>query len=284
MTDRLIQSEREAKRLRAPLLVMLSMAVLGAVAVLAIFGRRLAPQNPRAQDLQVGVSSPGSEHWLGTDDLGRDIFSRLIDGAGPALLGPACVALGTTAIGVALGLVAAYYSGRVDALISRTADLLYALPSLLIAIVVVGLVSGSYWLTVAVLIVLMFPSAVRVCRSATLAQAHLPYVDAARTLGLPDRVVMARHILPNIAPTVMATMLLDFVAALVGFSSLAFLGLGVEPGGSAWGTILSDGQKLIFTNPAMSIAPALLLVLVAASTTIAGDWLYDQRSMRGVDR
>lgn len=269
---------------RPPLLVMFSMAILVATAALAVFGRWLTPKEPRTQDLLLGATPPGSEHWLGTDELGRDIFSRLIDGTGSSLLGPACVALGTTAIGVTLGLVAAYYSGRVDALVSRVADLLYALPSLLIAIVVVGLISGSYWLTVAVLVVLMFPSAIRVCRSAALAQARLPYVDAARTLGLSDRVIMGRHILPNIAPTVLATMLLDFVAALVGFSSLAFLGLGVEPGGAAWGTILSDGQKLIFANPAMSVAPALLLVLVAAATTIAGDWLYDQRSTRGMQR
>lgn len=283
MTDVQMTHRRKTRR-RPPILVLLAIVLLAVVAVVAVVGQWLAPQDPQAQDLLMGVTAPGADHWLGTDDLGRDIFSRLITGSGSALLGPACVAIGTTIIGVTLGLCAGYFSGRVDAFISRIADLLYALPSLLVAIVVVGLVSGSYWLTVGVLIVLTFPSAVRVCRSATLAQARMPYVDAARTLGLPDAVVMARHILPNIAPTVLATMLLDFVVALVGFSSLAFLGLGVEPGGAAWGTILSDGQKLIFSNPAMSLAPAILLVLVAAGTTIVGDWLYDKRSMRGTQR
>ena len=209
--------------------MLVAIALLAVVAVVAVVGQWLTPQDPRAQDLLMGVTGPGADHWLGTDDLGRDIFSRLISGTGSALLGPACVAIGTTIIGATLGLCAGYFSGRVDAAISRVADLLYALPSLLVAIVVVGLISGSYWLTVGVLIVLTFPSAVRVCRSATLAQARMPYVDAARTLGLPDAVVMARHILPNIAPTVLATMLLDFVVALVGFSSLAFLGLGSSP-------------------------------------------------------
>ena len=284
MTDTLTTSSVGSADKRPSALVVSSVVLLGMIAVIAVVGRWIAPHDADDQDPLFGVTAPSSTHWLGTDELGRDILSRLMAGAANALIGPACVAVGTTLIAMTLGLMAGYYGGRIDGLISRVADLMYSLPSLLIAIVMVGLVSGSYWLTVAVLIFLMFPSGVRVCRSASLVQARLPYVDAARTLGLSDAAVMGRHILPNIAPTVLATMLLDFVGALVGFAALAFLGMGVEPGGVDWGTILADGQKQIFANPAMSLAPAVLLVIVAAGATIVGDWVYDRRSLKDTGR
>ncbi|MFI6284944.1 ABC transporter permease [Streptomyces sp. NPDC051018] len=272
------------RRGRPPLLVSLSLLFLAGVAVCAVLGTWLAPQDPSEQDPSLSVTSPGGGHLLGTDVLGRDVFSRVIVGTLSAVAGPLIAAIGILLIGTLLGLLAGYHGGRVDAVISRGADMLYSMPALLVAIVVVGIVSGSYVLTIGVIVVLNVPGTVRLVRSAAIAQARLSYVDAARALGVRPLVIVTRHILPNVMPTVVATFLLEFVTALVSFSALSFLGLGVAPGSANWGTMLAEGQELIFDNPMMSLAPALLIVATATSATIAGDWLYDRTALKAEAR
>lgn len=277
----LLGSPPRARSSRRPsLLVALSIVVLAAVVLTAVLGAALAPHDPNAQDPLLSAQPPGGGYLLGTDQLGRDIASRLVVGARSALVGPLAVALLITVVGLALGMAAGYFGGRVDSVIARTADLLYSLPALLIAIVVVGLVSSSYAMTILVLAFLSFPGDVRIYRSVTIVQSRLPYVDAARTLGLSSFTVLTRHVLPNIRPTLVSTFLLDFAASLVGFSALAFLGIGVDDGSADWGTILADGQNLLLVNPAMSMAPAVLLIAVAASATLVGDWLFDRVTLK----
>ena len=160
-------------------------------------------------------------------------------------------------------------------MVSRLADLIFALPGLLVAVVVIGVLGGGFLLAVAILIFLSIAWQIRVVRGAALVQARLPYVDAARTLDISDLRIMGRHILPNIRAVVLASFLLDLVAALISFSGLAFLGLGIPAGSAAWGSMLSDGQDLITTNASLSLAPAVLIVLTAASMTLIGDWVYE---------
>ncbi|GAA5051416.1 peptide/nickel transport system permease protein/glutathione transport system permease protein [Thermocatellispora tengchongensis] len=266
---------------RAPVMVRLAAAFLLLVAVLAVAGPWLAPYDPAAQDLMLNVSGPSGAHWLGTDQLGADVLSQVLAGTRAALIGPLVVALGTVVLGASLGILAGYRGGWIDALLNRLADLMYALPSLLVIIVLVGVVGGGYWFAVLVLTVLSLPSEIRLCRSATLAQARLPYIDAARTLGLPAGRIMARHLLPNIMPTVIATFLLDFVTALIGLSGLSYLGLGAPPGTPDWGTLLQSGQNLLADNPWISLAPGAMIALTATCFTLLGDWLYDRYSANG---
>jgi ABC-type dipeptide/oligopeptide/nickel transport system permease subunit len=261
-------------------LIIVSFAVIGLVIICAVAGAWITPHDPAAQSPLLSVQPPSGEHLLGTDQLGRDILSRLIAGTRNALIGPICVAVLSTLLGLALGMTAGFRGGWVDTVIARTADILYCLPALLVAIVVVGLVNGTYAMTIAVLVFLTFPGDVRIFRSVTMVESRLPYVDAARTIGLSSTRTMVRHVLPNIVPTVVATFLLEFAGSLVGFSALAFLGLGVKDGGVDWGTILADGQEQLFTNPMMSLGPAILLILVAASVTIVGDWIHDRLSRK----
>jgi peptide/nickel transport system permease protein/glutathione transport system permease protein len=255
--------------------------VLLMVLVAVLSGRWLAPDNPSAQDPLLSVTGPGSGHLLGTDQLGRDVLSELIAGAQLAIVGPIVVAVGCVLIGATLGMAGAYFGGIVDALVNRFADLIYALPALLIAIVVIGVTRGGYWQTAAVLVFLSVPYELRLCRSAAMVQVRLPYVDAARTLGISARRTMFRHVLPNILPTVVATFLLDFVGAMLGFAALSFLGLGVPPSSPAWGNLLAEGQSLIAENPWLSIAPAVLLSATAVSATLLGDWAHEQLAGRG---
>ena len=284
VSDPAVLTAGESKKLRRrvpPVLVIVSLIVLGLVVLAAITGDLLAPQDPSAQNPLASSLPPGNGHLLGTDQLGRDVASLLVAGTRSALVGPLIVAILTVSIGLVLGMWAGYRGGVVDSAISRSADLLYSLPALLIAIVVVGLVSSSYAMMIVVLAFLMFPGDVRLLRSVTMVQARLPYVDAARTLGLSAPRILQRHILPNIRSTVVSSFLLDFAAALVGFSALAFLGLGAAPGSADWGTMVAEGQSLLLVNPAMSMAPAVLLIVVTAAATVVGDWLFELFSSRG---
>jgi peptide/nickel transport system permease protein len=268
------------RRRRIPVLTAMALVVVALLIVALLLGSLVAPHDPDEQDLILGASGRTADHWLGTDDLGRDVLSRLIVGTRAALLGPLVVALLTLGIGAPLGLAAGYFGGRVDGAISRFADLIWALPALLVAIVVLGVVDGGYSLVVAVIAFLSMPHMIRLTRSATLVQARLPYVDAVRTLGLSTPRIMFRHVLPNVAPTILATFLLDFVGALIVFSSLAFLGIGVQPGSADWGTMLAAGRELLFVNPWLLLGPGLAIVVAAASITLLGDWVYEQLSER----
>jgi len=272
------------RRQRMPVLVGISFVAATFIVVLVLFGQWLTPYDPTAQNLRLSSAGPGHGHWLGTDSLGRDVTSLIIAGARVAVLGPLIIALGTVLIGATLGIVAGFKGGLLDGVVNRFADLLYALPGLLVVIVIVGVVGGGYWLAVAVLIVLSVPAEIRLCRSATSVQVRMAYVEAARVLGLPARRIMVRHILPNILPTIIATVLLDFVGGLISLSSLSYLGLGVPPGTPDWGSLLQAGQSLLQVNPWMSVAAGAMIILTATSMTLIGDWLYDRYRQRGESR
>ncbi|MBB5958645.1 peptide/nickel transport system permease protein [Saccharothrix tamanrassetensis] len=261
----------------------LSAFALGLVVIAALLGDWIAPFDPGAQDLAGTAMPPDAAHWLGTDELGRDVLSRLIAGTRTALLGPALVALGVAVLSTAIGLLAGYRGGWVDSAIMRAVDLVYAIPPLLVAIVVVGVFGGGYPLAIGVLIALSVPADTRMVRSAVLAQRNLAYVEAARTVGLGRGRILFAHLLPNVLPTVVANLLLSFVGALVGLAALAFLGLGVGTGAPDWGRMLAENKGLVDLNPAAMIGPAVLITVVAASVTLLGDRLYDLMSARGRD-
>jgi peptide/nickel transport system permease protein len=261
--------------------VGIAFAVVAAVVACAVLGEWIAPHDPNEQDLLRSLLGPGRGHWLGTDDLGRDIASRTIVGARTAVVGPLLIAVGSMLIGNVLGLLAGYFGGLGDSLISRWVDLVYAMPALLVAIVVVGVLGGGYFLAVALLVVLFSPVDTRIVRGATLDQRSRPYVEAARMLGLPNRRIMVAHIWPNVLPLALANAFLTFAFSIVSLASLSFLGLGVGPGTADWGRMLSDSRTLLFDVPAAALAPGIAIVVTAASVNVIGDWLYEWLSDRG---
>ncbi|GAA1713065.1 ABC transporter permease [Kribbella yunnanensis] len=261
-------------RRRLSIVVPLAFLCVAALLVMATLGSLLAPQDPTAQDLLSAAAAPGAGHLLGTDSLGRDILSRVLVGARPALIGPLAVAAGAVILAVLLGLLAGFNGGWIETLIVRIGDLMYALPGLLVLIVVAGLFGGGYWVAVVLMIILVSPAGMRLVRSAVLTQRNLPYIEAAQTLGVNKTRLMLRHILPNVVPTVVAMFLLDFVGGLVALSTLSFLGVGSPPGSADWGLMLAENRPLLDQNPWAAIAPALLLIIAAFSVTILGDWLH----------
>lgn len=272
---------RPRRRRRPTVLVIASLVVVGLVVICSIAGSALAPYAPGHQDLGTTLATPSSAHWLGTDDLGRDVFSRVIAGARSALIGPVIISLGAMVIGTLLGMLAGYRGRAVGTLIMRWVDLMFAVPQLLIAIVVVGVLHGSYWVAVLVLIVLTAPSDTRLLRGATAEQTELPYVEALRVLGVPTRRIMFGHIWPTLMPLTVAQTFLNFATSIVTLAALSFLGLGVPPGAADWGRMLAEGRSLIAANPWAAIAPGLAIALTAASTNIVGDWLHERLSGRG---
>ena len=272
---------RRTRGRRRSVLIPIAALFVTVVAICAVFGTELAPFEPSAQNLDAGLETPNTTHFLGTDTAGRDIFSRVLVGAQHAVVGPLLIALLCAGIAAALGLLAGYRGGWVDSLIMRSADLLYAFPALLVVIVLIGVVGGTYLAAVLILALLTWPGDARVVRGATLEQRTLPYVDAARTLGLSQRRIITRHILPNVLPLILTNAFLDFAYSLVGLSALSFLGLGVAPGSPDWGLMISENFELLQSNPLALLAPGIMLVLLAASMNLLGDWAYERLHDRG---
>jgi peptide/nickel transport system permease protein len=264
--------------------IWLSFVVIAGVLAMAVFGALLAPQSPAAQHLAIVTATPSGAHWLGTDALGRDVFSRVIAGSRTAFFGPLVIAVASFFLGNLLGLFAGYRGGLPDAVIMRWVDFMWSLPALVILVVVAGTVGSNYWLAVVVLIVLTVPFDTRVIRGATLEQVPRPYVEAAKTLGVPRWKIMLFHVWPNVSPVAVANTCLVFAGSLVTLAGLEFLGLGLPPGTPDWGLMLSQNEALLFTNPLATIAPGVMIVLTAIAMNLIGDWLYEQLTSRGADR
>ena len=265
-------------RAGVPVTVWISMFIVFVAVGCALFGPQIAPHPASAQELVVGDTPPSAQHWAGTDLLGRDVLSRTIVGARTALIGPVIVAAGAFAVATILGLLSGYLGGVVDSIVMRWVDFMFALPGPLIAIVIVGVVGGGFWTAVVVLVILFTAPDTRIVRSAVLEHRPLPYIEAARTLGISRTRIMLWHIVPNILPIIAAYVVLDFAFALVSLIGLSFLGLGVSPGAADWGRMLFENRTILFTNPMASVLPAAAIVVTAGSINIIGDWIYERMS------
>ena len=262
---------------RIPGSVVLSVAFLGLVAVCVLFSSLLVP-GALDQHAASGVTPAGTPgHLLGTDKVGRDILALTVAGARSAVVGPLVIAAGSMVAGLVFGMSAAWWGGAWDACVSRSCEVLLSLPVTLLAIVVAGVIGGSYWVTVGVLIVLFAPSDIRMIRSATLAQKPQPYIEATRVLGLSGPRILGIHVLPNITPIVWANLFVNIAFALVSLSGLSYLGLGVGAQDADWGRQLADGRAILAQNPAAAVASGLAIIITATAINIAGDWVAERQ-------
>jgi peptide/nickel transport system permease protein len=259
-------------------LIVVAFAFIGAVVLAAVVGTSIGFQSPNAIDPLSVAAPPSSQHLFGTDELGRDVLARVVAGSRSALVGPLLIALSGFVVSGIVGIGAGYVGGALDAVVMRFVDFMFALPGLLIAIVIVTIVQGGYWVAVLVLAVLNVTGDIRLVRGATLAQRSLAYVEAEHVCGLPAWSIMYRHIGRNILPILLADLAVDFGSALVALAGLAFLGLGAQPGTPDWGLMLTQGQAVLFENPYAALAPGLAIVLLALSVNLIGDWVYDRRA------
>lgn len=260
------------------------LVILVPLVVATIVPWLLTSQLPNAQDLSISLQLPNAEHLLGTDKLGRDVWTRILYGAAPTLLGAVVVILISGAIGIPLGLVAGYYGGRVDAAIMRVLDALLAFPALLLAILVVATFGRGLLTVVLALGVIYVPAMARLVRSVTLVQRSLAYVDAARVLGFSDLRILFRHILPNLVAAVVVQSTIDLAYAILDIAALSFLGLGQQPPDPDWGSMLSDGRAYLLQNPWPALSAGIAIMLAVISFNLVGDGLRAQLDPRERER
>ena len=266
------------RKSRLPIGIILCLSFVVLVVLAAFVGPHfLATEASIPDPLNLGAM-PSVHHWLGTDELGRDVWARVVIGAYSALLGPFIIALSGLIVSGLVGIAAGYLGGITDMVTMRVVDFMIALPALLLTIVLVTVVQGGYWIAVLVLAVLNVQGDIRLVRGATLAQRSLAYVEAARVVGISRWSIMYRHIARNVITILLANCAIDFAGALVALAGLSFLGLGAPPGTPDWGLMLTAGQQILFENPYASLGPGLAVVLLAVSVNLIGDWLYEWQS------
>lgn len=256
-------------------------AVIGLVGVAvviiaAIFAPLLSPDSPVASTFQQVLTPPfSSGHLLGTDEIGRDVLSRLIYGSQSTLeVGVLATGLALV-VGVPLGLVSGYYRGAVDMIAMRVTDVVLAFPFLLVAIGLAAIFGPSLQNVVLALGIAALPGFVRVTRAEAIALREQDYVQAAIVTGVRDRVILFRHLLPNMAGPVIVQASLTIPGAILGSALLSFLGLGVQPPTPSWGSMLATAQESLFTDPWLAILPGLAIFLTTLCFNLLGDGLRD---------
>ncbi|MBA3876567.1 MAG: diguanylate cyclase [Anaerolinea sp.] len=273
--------------LRSPLgrnrAALVGLAILLPLLMMAFLPGVLAG-DPNAQDLSASLRPAGVDHLLGTDKLGRDVWSRIVYGAAPTLLGALVVIAISGLIGIPLGLVAGYFGGLVDALIMRVLDALLAFPALLLAILVVATFGGGLLTVVIALGVIYVPAMARLVRSVTLVHARLAYVDACRALGYTDARIIFRHILPNLVAAVVVQSTIDLAYAILDIAALSFLGLGQQPPDPDWGSMLADARSYLLQNAWPAISSGVAIMLAVVSVNLVGDGLRAQLDPRERER
>ncbi|MFD3997751.1 ABC transporter permease [Streptomyces sp. NPDC058548] len=262
----------------------LHLACLGFV-VLVVAGALLAslvvPYDPNAVDLGNALAGPSAEHLLGVDAAGRDTFSRLLLGARTSLLGPLGVVLFSTLAGVVVGTAAAWRGGWLDSVLSRSTELVFAFPGMLLAILIISIYGEGLLAPVIALAVAYLPYVSRLTRSLVLAERERPYVSAYLVQGHSALQICLRHILPNIAPIVLAQSTINFGYALMDLAGLSFLGLGVPALTPDWGRMVFDGQTAVQQGyPLSAILPSVLIVLTVVAFNVVGERWADRVARR----
>ena len=254
---------------------MFGAVVLGLVTLLALLAPWVAPYDPLATSWSLVRKAPSAAHWFGTDEVGRDLLSRVIWGARASLsAGVIAVSIAVFA-GVPIGMVAGYVGGWVDAVISRITDAMLAVPFLILAIALAAFLGPSLGNAMIAIGITATPIFVRLSRGQVLAARAEDYVEAARAVGNPPARILLRHILPNILPPVMVQATLAIAAAIIAEASLSFLGLGQQPPAPSWGSMLNTAQRFLTQAPWMAIFPGIAIFLTVLAFNLFGDGLRD---------
>jgi len=255
---------------------MFGLAVIVVFVLLAVFAPYLGLDDPTATSWSTVRKPPSAAHWFGTDNLGRDIFARVIYGARASLLAGVISVSIALAIGVPLGLIAGYLGGFVDALLSRMTDAMLACPFLILAIALASFRPPPSLANAMIAIgITATPIFVRLTRGQVIAVKHEDYVEAARAVGNPGRRIVLVHILPNILPALLVQSTLSIAAAIIAEASLSFLGLGQQPPAPSWGSMLNVAQSFLTNAPWMAVWPGLAIFLTVISFNLLGDGLRD---------
>ena len=266
---------RAWRRLKARTPAMLGLVMIVLLVVMAVFAPEIAPYDVIKQNYMLVRKAPSSAHWFGTDEVGRDILTRVIWGA-RASLSAGVISVGIAiSLGVPLGLLAGYRGGLVDALISRFTDAMLACPFLILAIALAAFLGPSLGNAMMAIGITATPLFVRLTRGQTLAIRNEDYIEAARAVGNPVWRIALRHILPNVLPALLVQATLTIATAIIAEASLSFLGLGQQPPLPSWGSMLNVAQRFLGNAPWMAVWPGLAIFVSVISFNLLGDGLRD---------
>ena len=263
-----------ARMLREPLNA-LAIAIIAIFAIGAIFAPLLAPYDPLAQELSARLEPPSAAHWLGTDQLGRDLFSRLLYGARISLvIGVVVVAL-AGAVGTFVGMLAGYAGGLVDEALMRLTEVFLAFPALILAMAIAGALGPSLTNAIIAIAAVTWAVYARLARGQVLSLRRREYVEAARAIGAGRARIIGRHLLPNAVAPLLIQASFDMGSAIISAAGLSFIGFGAQPPTPEWGVMISEGRNFISTQPWLSLFPGLAILFAVGAFNLLGDGLRD---------
>jgi peptide/nickel transport system permease protein len=260
---------------------MLGLLIFFLLSLAAIFADVLAPYGENEIDLFNITAKPSAEHWLGTDDLGRDELSRLLYGARVSLVVGVGAALLSTLIGIVVGALAGYYGGWVDSALMRFVDVVLAFPAIFLLLIIFSMRGSSVASVIVVLGLFSWMWLARVIRGEFLSLKQRDFIEAARAIGVPDGRLMWRHLLPNVAAAIIVSTTLNVAYAMLSEAALSFLGFGVPAGTPTWGNMLNAARPNYTTAPLLAIAPGLTLTIAVLAINFVGDGMSDALDPRG---
>lgn len=270
--------ERRFQTLRAILanrLAVVGFLILSVLLLAAVFGPALAPYGVNAVEVADRLQPPSADHWFGTDELGRDVFSRVVVAARVSLQ-VGVIAVGISLVtGVVLGLLAGYYGGVVDDVIMRFSDMLFAFPAILLAIAILAVLGPGVTNAMIAIGIVYTPIFARVCRASVLSVREETFVRSARSVGAGDLRILRLHVLPNVLAPIIVQTSLSLAFAILSEAALSFLGLGVQPPQPSWGRMLFDGRGFIEQAWWMGVFPGLAIFVTVLSFNIVGDAMRD---------
>lgn len=267
--------EKLRRMARQNKLAAFSAVLIALVLLLAVFAPLIAPYGEAEQDVLARLQPPSAAHWFGTDELGRDVLSRILYGSRLSLAIGILPSVISLVIGIVLGLLAGYFGGWADYVIMRLADVMLSVPSLLLAMVVMYTLGSSTVNLFVALSMVGWASVARVVRSQTLSLKESQYVEAAQSIGVSRFNIMRRHILPNCVPSLIVLFTLNVPAAILSESSLSFLGIGAQPPAASWGLMVNQSKQFLFTQPWLALAPCVAIMVVVLAFNFLGDGLRD---------
>lgn len=263
------------KRFRNNWLAIGGLVVLTIFILIAIFAKQIAQYDPAKIDLLNVDAPPGPGHILGTDLIGRDLFSRLIYGSRVSLLVGFLVAAGAVFFGTVLGAIAGYFGGLVDTVLMRLIDVLLSLPSLFLNILVLAIFGSSFYYLILILVLTSWMGVARLVRGSFLQLREMQYVEAAKAIGVSHWEIMFNHLLRNATAPIIVTATLGVGGGILSESGLSFLGLGVQPPATSWGQMLFSAQEYMLTNPMLAVYPGLCIFLTVLAVNFIGDGIRD---------
>lgn len=268
-------SSRALKRFLSNRSAVAGAGVIAAMVLLALLAPLIASHDPNATNFLAIRKPPSPAFWLGTDELGRDLFARMLYGARASLMAGVISVSIAIVIGVPIGLVAGYYGGIADLVISRCTEALLACPFLILAIALAAFLGPSLANAMIAIGLAAMPIFVRLTRGQVISVKAEEYVDGARAIGLPHRIILFRHVLPNVVAPIIVQATLATASAIIAEASLSFLGLGQQPPAPSWGSMLNTAKNFIEQAPWMSLWPGIAIFLVVLSFNLLGDGLRD---------